>query len=227
VALRDLTPNHPARTYLGERAFDVEDLSRDWHLSYCVRADEEYRLAQDRLIIPVIMNGVWVGWQGRHVGERPWKAERVPKYFTAPGTPRGRVLYNHDLALKRPLVVVCEGPTDVWRVGPAAVALLGKQATPTQLNLVVSGWRDRPVVVLLDGDARADSARLCNQLRPYFKGRLVEVSLPPGQDPGNLSRGELWTLIGAEARHHRVDVVGAAAADSDVPEGCFQAAVGP
>jgi hypothetical protein len=173
---------------------------------YCTQAHPRYAMAQDRLIIPVIMNGVEVGWQARYAGEIAWKAERIPKYFTQPGMQKSRVLYNHDLAVKQPIIVVCEGPSDVWRVGPSGVGLLGKQATIQQRALLAKQARDKPVIVLLDGDAVADSNRLREQLKPLAHRGLAQVRLSYGRDPGSYPREELWSIIHQQAASQDVAV---------------------
>src|SRR5262249_29188037 len=111
VLLPELPDNHPALAYLRQRGLDPGELSRVWQVCYCTQAMAAFPMAQDRLIIPVFLNGICVGWQARHIGDRSWKQERLPKYITMPAMPRRLVLYNHDLARQQPLVVVCEGPS--------------------------------------------------------------------------------------------------------------------
>ena len=199
--IQDLPPNHPALAYLlGERGYSLKELVDDWRLMYCEAASPEYKLAEHRIIIPIIMNGMWVGWQARFVGEANFKQLRIPKYFTLPSMPKRLVLYNHDVALKQDTVVVCEGPTSAWAVGRCAIALLGKQATIQQLRLLSTAYASKNVVILLDGDATADAIRLQKQLQKHVKN-LVRVELPPDRDPGSYyhERSKLWTLIKEQA----------------------------
>src|SRR5262249_5601262 len=121
TCLKDFGESHPARQYLLSRGFDLAELGDTWKGLYCEEAKPAYPLVRERLIIRVVMDGVWVGWQAREVPGVGTCGTGAPKYYTMPGLPKGRVLYNHDLARKQPLVVVCEGPTDVWRVGKAGV----------------------------------------------------------------------------------------------------------
>jgi hypothetical protein len=60
------------------------------------------------------------------------RSRRYPDCYL-PGLRKSRLLYNEDLARQQPLVLVCEGVTDVCRVGPAEVALFGKSASRQQL----------------------------------------------------------------------------------------------
>jgi hypothetical protein len=204
VELSDLAEDHPAIIYLRNRGFDPVELSFRWHVCLCEEASSPHRMAQDRLIIPIYMNNVLVGWQARHVGEHNWTQLKLPKYYTMPSFRKSFVLYNHDQAKLQPCVVVCEGPSDVWRIGAPAVALLGKQASIGQLQILVREYRSKPIVVLLDGDASADANRLIHQLRPFARDRLIQVTLPVGRDPGSYNRAELWSLIESEATRQKV-----------------------
>jgi hypothetical protein len=58
----------------------------------------------------------------------------------------------------------------------------------------------KPAVVLLDADAQADAEELAASLRPFFRDRLVQVTLPDGKDPGSCPRDELWGVIRAGAK---------------------------
>lgn len=65
-------------------------------------------------------------------------------------------------------MVVCEGVTDIWRVGAPGVAILGKHASDEQVRLLSLGWADKVAVVLLDTDAAAEAAELGRRLRPFL-----------------------------------------------------------
>lgn len=209
VPLDALPENHLAIQYLRKRQFDPVELAQDWDVGYCYHASSRVSLAQDRLIIPFIEKGTLVGWQARCPDEKPWKMLREPKYFTMPGMPKGRLLYNYEKASNEPVIVVCEGPTDVWRVGPVGVALLGKQATRAQEELLAKLAATKPLVLLLDGDALNDQECLQKQLKDRAPNGLVSLVLPPDQDPGDLTREELWELIYGQAEADGVRLPGA------------------
>jgi DNA primase len=94
---------------------------------------------------------------------------------------------------------VVEGVTDVWRVGPPAVALFGKSASPEQARLLAAGWYGKPVVILLDADAAEEAEKLRRQVAALHPGPVVVVALPEGLDPGSCPRDALWELVRAEA----------------------------
>lgn len=194
--LSNLTPGSQAVAYLASRGFDIEELSNVWGVTYCLESSEFPRI-EGRVVIPIVMNGKCVGWQARYVGDR--QDDTIAKYYTMPGLPKRLVLYNHDLARRQPCVVICEGVTDVWSVGPCGVALLGKQASQQQLQLLRSGWVGKPAVILLDGDAKVDADALARQLQPFFPKGLVQVALPEDVYPGSMARGTLWASIVAQA----------------------------
>lgn len=190
-----LLEDHPAVLYLRDRRFDPAWLATAFGVGYVATARPECLHTIGRLYIPVCHGGRLAGWQARHLGKPP---PGVPKYFSAAGMPRGRLLYNFDGAVRQPFVVVVEGPTDVWRFGPEAVAVFGKP-TAVQAEMVAAHWRR--VVVLLDADAARESAQLLARLNSL---EVVEVGLPDDRDPADYDRGELRDLVSDAA--HRAGV---------------------
>jgi DNA primase len=69
-------------------------------------------------------------------------------------------------------VYLCEGPTDVWRVGPGAVAILGHDLSEHQKMLAMHYFAGRPIVILPDQDA-IDAAREIQRRRQPGRGRHV------------------------------------------------------
>jgi hypothetical protein len=205
VPLDALPADHVAMRYLRERDFDPAQLSQDWRLQYCI--DDPNECVAGRIIIPVYMDSVLVGWQARYIGTPP--SNNIPKYYTAPSTPRNRLLYNYDRAKFGKFGVLVEGPTDAWRVGTAAaVAALGSSISMVQIQLMRLAWGvDGGVVVMLDPeyakkprrrpDALSPYERLMEQLRDptAFANGVVEIVLADGDDPGNLTTPKLWEYI--------------------------------
>jgi DNA polymerase I-like protein with 3'-5' exonuclease and polymerase domains len=182
-------------------------LARLYGVGYCAEASPGYAMARDRIVVPFYQRGQLVGWQARFVGERNWRTCHVPKYYTMPGLAKASLLYNLDQASQSPVVVVCEGVTDVWRVGPQAVALLGHDPSPNQMSLLVSVWGRGRVVLLLDGDAATSTNCYAAELRRRLPGGVVvAVTLPADVDPGDLSRQEVWARIHDAARQQGVDL---------------------
>jgi hypothetical protein len=195
VPLNQLPPDHHARRYLltRPRPFDPDELALRYQVGYCTKS--QVYLAEGRIIVPVMMNAVMVGWQGRWPDDLNWTTGRVPKYYFPPHTPKRQMLYGFDTARRYKTVVVVESMTDAWSVGTNAVALLGKTLSGPQRDLILRHWAGGHVVVLLDGDAAEDRDRMAAELGRAMPGRVLPVALPAGTDPGGLQREELWKLI--------------------------------
>jgi hypothetical protein len=208
IPLHDLEADHPANVYLSSRGFVTDRLSKFYHLHYCLSS--KYRLARDRIIIPVEDGGEIRGWQARYIGDLDWKAKNTPpKYFTVPGMRRSRLLYNFDKAKQYKTLVLCEGPSDVWAFGPMAACIFGSHVTGTQALRIEKAFADYSVVLLLDPEAMSSDhvTRLTDDWKQgKFDGGFAPVVLPAGEDPGSLSREVLRRYVRDNARPHGVEV---------------------
>ncbi len=203
--LSELPTGHEARVYVANRHYDPDRLARVWGVSFCHHS--VYRLASQRLIVPIRFEGRLAGWQARHVGELDWKAKKLPKYFTCPGMRRDLVICNWDMARAYRTLVIVEGWFDVFGFGPMAVNTLGAGMSPQQLKRIVRHGR-RPghsVVLLYDEDVQRKpqlKARIDEQARGLARalpGRFVRVELPQGVDPGSLDRRLNRALVEQQA----------------------------
>lgn len=190
VPLDQLPYEHPAITYLHERRFDVAQVTRDYDLSWCRRTDRGFGPALNRIIIPVRQEGALVGWQARLIGDPPprvgpkTKQNRVDKYWSMPGWRRSASLYGLDAARDSDWCILVEGPTDVWRLGPPAVAAFGKGVSVRQIQILAE--RFRTVFVMLDGDARSEVDRVTQRLGQHGL-TVIKLILPGKTDPGILA----------------------------------------
>ncbi len=187
VPLTSLPWEHEAVQYLHGRGYDVASLTRQYDLRLCT-GSEDFPIARNRIILPLYMKGQLVGWQARFPGDRNWKACPFPKYWDMPGMPKRQILYNYDVAVQLPWVVLVEGAADVWSVGPHAMALLGKSLSYTQgSNFGTERLRDKPVLVMMDGEAYQDTLAIAEELQRVAPGRrpVIPIQLPPGSDPGD------------------------------------------
>jgi len=203
VPLTQLSPEHAANRYVRLRQFDPEVLTKEWDVRYCL--ESTHSLVRDRLVIPVYWNGEMVGWQARAIGDQ----HAGPKYYTMPGLKKTQMLFNGDRARGYKLGVVVEGVFDAFRVGPAAVALLGKAMSGKQRELAVAYWGEGAMCILLDPDATEDMERVTRQLNPAaFKLGAWSMPLPDNRDPAEFSSKELWQLISAFAQSRQPSAVG-------------------
>lgn len=164
------------REYLESRRFDPDEIVA----KYRVRATHIAGKWKFRLIIPVIFDGRSVNFTALDV-----TGEQDPKYLHCPNESAimdmKSILYNIDTVEKR--IIICEGVTDVWRMGDGAVATFGTQFTDRQLKLVAD--RVKEAWVLYDSDAVKKGERLAYQLSGVV-GKVENISLSKG-DPADLS----------------------------------------
>lgn len=196
VQLQYLPAEHPARLYLIARGYDPDYLGTAFNICYCQQASSHYRPAQSRIVIPILMGGVLVGWQCRYVGDADWKT--VPKYYGRPNMPKKLMLYNVDVAEQMPFVVVVEGAPSVWKIGAPAVALLGKTLSAAQ-QMLLRKWSGKPVVLILDPDAREEMEGILNELVRLGTSPIVPIYLPEGMDPGDLTHEANVNMIRGHA----------------------------
>lgn len=102
-----------------------------------------------RIIAPIYVNHQLVSFVARDVTGRASQ-----KYLNCPNhkslIPVKNTLYNIDSIRENAIIV--EGITDVWRLGPGAVATYGTQVTDAQIHLL-SGLKN--AYILFDSDAEA------------------------------------------------------------------------
>lgn len=205
-SLTELGATHPASAYLRGRGFDPGELGRVWDLRYVSIWSPQ---ASDRILIPIhhprpsfaastatnADDSIVVGWQARFIGDSD---KHTPKYIFPPGLMKSSLLYGLPLA-KQVLgpVFICEGPADVWRLGPGAVALFGKALSTEQTSLLVRHFAGRPLIVALDADAEHAALETLQRLRTSRAccdgdNRVLLLRLPLGcKDPAECGREEL------------------------------------
>lgn len=192
--LSELHAGHQAVKYLYSKNLDLSYLSSEFGVQYCYEANQEYPLAQDRLVIPIVMDELLVGWQCRYPDDIDWKTAHIPKYYNRPNMPRRLMLYNIDNAKKYPFTVITEGPSDVWRVGPYSIATFGKHLSVNQVSKISSVWENCVIFILLDGDAWEDAQKLAVRFGPQ-QDKVIPIKLPEDKDPGGMTCEEIKTYI--------------------------------
>ena len=222
-ALGELPNDHPALNYLRGRGLRPTVLDQFYGVRYCSEGREFGGIfnTSNTIVFPIWMGGRLVGWQSRllytpdklteeecgalgYRMDEDGKYIRPPKYFTAPGMDKGRVLFNYDAARQSEVVVICEGPTDAIATGPCAVATLGKGVSEQQARLMKAYWK--MAVTLLDpGDADKESRALQGAL--YTTMPVVNVTLRGYKDAGEATTMEIWNQIYDAAEHMGIDLM--------------------
>ncbi|KKN73551.1 hypothetical protein LCGC14_0400030 [marine sediment metagenome] len=224
--LVELPDHHPAMRYLVGRGFNPQELAQEFELYYCVQ--DPHPFVSERIIIPIRISKKLVGWQARMIRE-PIDEDDAPKYYTAAGTAKNRVLYNYDRAKETPFGIVVEGVSDVWRVGGAGVAVLGSSISQTQFMLMTNAWGDSGIGLMLDPDfiekprkhperpTAYEKIRTTLGAKTAFSWGMLEIVLPGGFDPGKCPRDWLWKYISkvAELSDYRYPILGTGTANAD------------
>ncbi|MGD0461600.1 MAG: hypothetical protein ABSB74_03835 [Tepidisphaeraceae bacterium] len=200
VPLDDLPPEHPAKLYLERRRFSPRLLARAYGVLYVESCESCRPKLYDRIAFPIyqpaslkledpgqVINNrsnsdipetshnpgenILSGWQARIVGDLPFV--RGPKYLSAEGMQKSQLLYGLTTAIQTSgPVVLCEGPSDKWRIGRPAVALLGKSISGAQVELILRHFRGRAIAIWMDDDAEDEA----EEIRQILSGTRVSVS---------------------------------------------------
>jgi len=199
VPLTDLDPTHPAIQYLADRNFCVKTLSLVYKVSWCESSPREIG-AQNRIIIPAFSDGKEVGWSGRIL---PSDSVTKAKYRHMPGFQTSRHLYNFDTAKRYKTVIIVEGMLDCIRVGPPAVAVLGRSISTHNVDRLVSvaSRNDIQIVVALDPDISKTDKQSRHHIEvavskiKHHYSKVMPLYLTSGSDPASLTRQEFRRLL--------------------------------
>jgi DNA primase len=113
--------------YLEKRGFNLNELDKLWGINRCTT------IAIDlpwRIFIPIYLHGELVSWTTRslvNTGQRYISAAPEQEAIN-----HKELLYGEDYC--RNTIIVCEGPTDAWSIGPGAVATFGTAYTEAQVQ---------------------------------------------------------------------------------------------
>lgn len=169
------------KEYLRSRGFDPEEIARIWEVEGIGLAS---RLAW-RLYIPITIDGRRVSWTTRAIGEsihrRYVSASPEEESINHKHTVYGSDYCNHS-------IVIVEGPTDAWKIGPGAGCLFGTAFSSAQVRRLIN-YPYRYVCFDSSADAQRKAKDLCAQLAP-FDGETVNLQID-AKDPGSASDREI------------------------------------
>ena len=196
--------------YLWNRGFDPTVLARDYEIRYLptgthlwTKDDEEQTKVvtfTDRILIPIVQGLIVTGWQARVVDEG---YSGKSKYLFPPVTETNNVgkqywLYNKDKALFHLDMTICEGVTDVWKIGTSAVCTFGKTLSERQIYemKLLWGWKGS-CVICADYDAVEKWEENANRLRQekVFPKGVIVIPFPKDADPADYDTPYLTELI--------------------------------
>lgn len=170
----------PHMRYLKKRGYNPRKLAKIWGLMGTGPVGDY----KHRIIAPITLNGRLVSYQGRDYTEKSRLRYKACKQRDEL-IDHKNLLYGLDQA-KGTSCILVEGITDVWRLGPGAVATFGIKYKPSQFQLL---WeRFSKVFVMYDNDPQAikQAKKIANELVVLFD-LDVEICIIKS-DPGKLSQ---------------------------------------
>lgn len=173
------------KNYLFNRGFTFETIQR-FDL-YAVFMESMWRY---RVIIPIYYDGKLVSFTARAISK-----EMEPRYLHSSNEisviPVKQTLYNVDMVTDH--IILCEGPTDVWKMGTGAVATFGTQFTNRQLCLLKRNGAKK-ATILFDPDKGGKKAARDLLTACDFIGIEANYYKLTDCDPGDLTFDEVYDL---------------------------------
>jgi len=172
-------PTRRHLSYLESRGYDPERIVKEWGLL----GTGPIGPYKHRVIAPIHYHKHLVSFQGRdYTGKSDLKYKACPQDMEV--IDHKKVLYGLDQVVGKMCVLV-EGITDVWRLGPGAVASFGIETKPSQIYLMAE--KMRKVFVMFDDDPQAVKQAEEIAYNLAMCGVDCEICLIDG-DPGGLDQ---------------------------------------
>lgn len=191
VSLSSLSDGHDALAYIRGRGYDPAKLEKYLGLGWIT--DQGLPALKERLYIPIYQSGKLMGFQARIIKDDPTKTKQ--KYINPIGMRKSMLLYNLDNAINQPVLVVCEGPADVWSVGPSGVAIFGSDCSYNQLATIGKHFNGKPIAVALDADASDKADQLVVKIQQAVpRSSVIKIDMVGDEDPGSIKQ-ELWRRL--------------------------------
>jgi len=171
-----------AKKYLATRRYDPDMLEAVWHL----QSTANYGDLSYRIFIPVYLYGHVVTWQCRATNEND-----SLKYITQSADKEIEsvrdIVYGLDQCVSKTCAIV-EGVTDVWRLGPGAVAVFGIKYRPSQVALLTEHFDHFHILFDSDPQAKIQANQLGTELS-VLGGKVKVWDMDEG-DPGVMLQRE-------------------------------------
>jgi len=174
-----------ARNYLIGRNFDPDKLIQDWR----IRSTGHVGMYKHRILAPIYQSQQLVSYQCRDITGKHSK-----KYLACCQEDEiiqhQHCVYGLDQASQRgKTCLVVEGITDVWRLGPGAIATFGTGFTKQQARLIAMNFGR--IFILFDSEPQAQeqAEKLGFLIGSSFSNIVEVINLPfliDEIDPGDL-----------------------------------------
>jgi len=179
--------SRPHKSYLKKRGFIPTELELLWKIQGIGITSK----LSWRIFIPIFYHGKMVSWTTRSISN--W-AGNLPRYFSASAKeesmPHKSLLYGEDNVISQ-TIIITEGPFDVWKIGPGAVATLGTGYSKEQL-IKMTNYHKRIICFDSDTEAQRRARKLGDDLSA-FPGTTFNVLLD-AKDAGSANRKQIERL---------------------------------
>lgn len=175
--------------YLQNRGFDPEVIVNLWN----IRSTSYLGSYKFRIVIPIFINQVMVSYTCRDItGCSKIRYKACPEELEV--VSRKNLVYGIDY-VKNGRTLILEGATDVWRVGPGAIATLGTTVTTGQINILKNAGVTK-ASVLFDKGAEVEQEKLVADLLAVGieAENLYFSKSSKASDPGELEDNEVDLL---------------------------------
>ena len=183
----ELSPAHIK--YLKRRKFDPAYLVKEWGLKGTRHLSKDWNW---RIITPIRdSDSRIVAYTGRTLSKETkprWKTTDNDNMLIDPKL----LIYGIDKADKEKGVLIVEGPSDVWRMGPGAVGLLGIDWSIEQAA-ILRHYKNRYILFDNQPVAQKKALELANWLAT-FPGH-TEIITGLNSDPGALPQNEADNIM--------------------------------
>jgi len=185
--------NKYGKQYLLNRKFDPEYLEKEWDLQQTGIISKLDSISyNNRLLIPILWDETLVSFQTRDITGRsdlkylacPMQREKINHKTIVYG--------NQAYCSRQKRIIIVEGVTDVWRLGPAAVATFGIQFKIEQVLALAKLHNN--FVIMFDNEVQAQEQARKLMIKLKTLGKNVSLFVVD-DDPGNLSQIEADHLI--------------------------------
>lgn len=175
------------KQYLESRNFDPDELEGKWGL----KGTGPIGNYKFRIIAPIVFNGELISWQGRDITEKAQNKYMTCSLSESVIDPK-HVLYGIDYA-NSSSVVVCEGVTDVWRLGFGAVATFGIKWRIEQMKLLRQYQHIYILFDFAESEAEKQAEKLAHALEAFCDVELIEPEIEG--DPGDMNQEDADSMM--------------------------------
>lgn len=183
------------KNYLYERNIGME-IIRKYHLRYCdkraVRGKNNMgRRFHARIMIPVLQRGKLVYWQGRTIKKEVKDKYKNPTEGLDVKVGAKDTLFGLDAARGRAQVIVVEGIFDAIKIGPGALALLGKGLDEARMRMIKENGATS-MIIFFDKDVpQEERQEMLNAALAHMDDVRWTESATMNKDAGAMSTVEI------------------------------------